>query len=155
MPTYPPLGHAHVPGLLWAPRSRRVHQPGGQGFEPITWDLNRHNHLGASNSDFYWEGPRELVWSWNFNQLRPGAAGTWEGGHQVLEDWSDVRFAFCLGSGSLYAVRPHGSLWWYPHTGWFDGAVSWGTERKVGDGWADPGLLPVTNTVDVVPYHLG
>lgn len=40
--------------------------------------------------------------------------------------WADFNSVFASRDGIIYAVQPDGSLFWYYHQGWNNGAVSWG-----------------------------
>jgi N,N-dimethylformamidase len=42
------------------------------------------------------------------------------------------------GSGVIYAIQADGTMFWYRHTGWQNGAATWangGTGRVIGSGW--------------------
>lgn len=57
--------------------------------------------------------------------------------------------AFSLGGGLVYAIDPHGVLWWYRHEDWMAGGVTWSDRQKVGEGWNTNGFSVIANSVDL------
>src|SRR5215469_5917396 len=64
---------------------------------------------------------------------------TTKGGSPVAYD-SLQRFIQFVpgGNGIIYAIQADGTMFWYRHTGWQNGAATWangGTGRVIGNGW--------------------
>jgi hypothetical protein len=84
------------------------------------------------HGDLYWyrhEGYTDGTFKWS-----NGASGI-----KVGSGWSEVVSAFSGGDGVIYALKRDGSLYWYNHSGYMTGAVTWstGTGNKIGTGWGE------------------
>ncbi|RYX82287.1 hypothetical protein EON83_20045 [bacterium] len=62
-------------------------------------------------------------------------ANTWKGPKEIGTGWGDLTKIFCAGNGKIYGILPDGTLRGYLHTGWEDGAATWGTQVDMGGGW--------------------
>ncbi len=65
----------------------------------------------------------------------------WENGgaaKKVGQGWQNFVKVFSGGNGVIYAIKSDGSLYWYKHLGYSNGAWSWangGVGKKIGSGW--------------------
>jgi hypothetical protein len=82
-------------------------------------DLYWYRHDGYTNGSFAWAN---------------GAKGI-----KIGSGWNDVVSAFSGGSGVIYAMKRDGNLYWYHHTGDWNGAATWTspTGKLVGSGWEE------------------
>ena len=69
-------------------------------------------------------------------------AKTWQGPKEIGSGgWDNFTKIFCAGNGHIYAISPDGTLNFYDHTGWQNGAVTWGfgdtKEHNIAEGWKD------------------
>jgi hypothetical protein len=67
---------------------------------------------------------------------------TWQGPKEIGSGgWGDFAKIFCAGNGHIYAITPEGQLKFWDHTGWQNGATTWGfgeaKDHVIADGWKD------------------
>ena len=80
-------------------------------------DLYWYRHTGFTDGSFSWSN---------------GASGV-----KVGSGWNDAASAFSGGDGVIYVLKRDNNLYWYNHTGFFNGASTWSspTGNQIGTGW--------------------
>jgi len=84
--------------------------------------------------------------SGNLQWYRHEAVGTWEGPRQVDVGWSQFAGLYPgttwtaqnnQHGASIFALNNNGTLMWYRHDGYLDGAAIWQPPVQVGNGWGE------------------
>lgn len=80
-------------------------------------DLLWYRHTGFANGTFAWA-----------NNASPIKVGN---------GWGEAAVAFSGSNGIIYALKRDDNLYWYNHTGFQNGAVTWAssTGNRIGTGW--------------------
>ncbi len=128
--------------------------------------LSWYRHTGYANGKATFEGPKKVSSGWNglksfsggdgvlytitpdgtlrwyrhLAYLTGGASstpGTWAARREVGTGWNDFASVFSAGNGNIYAVMRDGTVRWYRHRGYMDGANSWDAPITVATGWND------------------
>lgn len=127
----------------------------------LTW----YRHTGFVNGKATFDGPRTVNNGWNglkivsagdgviytiapngilrwYHHLAfmTGGAlstpGAWAARRDVGTGWNDFAQVVSAGHGNLYAVMKDGTVRWYRHRGYLDGANSWDAPVTVAAGWS-------------------
>ena len=129
---------AHDGSASWANRGQRL-RVGGPGWNEglRVFKGNPHGVEGViyrvdSRGDLYWyrhTGSTDGSFNWS-----NGASGV-----KVGNGWNDAASAFSGGDGVIYALKRDGNLYWYNHTGYASGAVTWSSPagNQIGTGWGE------------------
>lgn len=128
--------------------------------------LSWYRHTGFANGKATFEGPKKVSSGWNglksfsagdgvMYTITPDgtlrwyrhlafmtggaspAPGAWGPRREVGNGWNDFATVFSAGHGNIYAVTRDGTLRWYRHRGYLDGANSWDAPVTVATGWND------------------
>lgn len=129
----------------WRPRQQVIAAPHGKpwfrnrrifgGGDGILYGIVQNSEILALPSGEIVPGPKRGALMWMRHADYLNGTGGFNAETKVGEGWHEVRQAFSMGEGIVYAIMNDGILRWNKHKGYLTGEYDWEGWNEVGSGW--------------------